>query len=118
MIAHLADCEIVLAHRFRQVIAEQNPTLIAFDQEAWARNLDYARRKPKQSLESFRRGRAENYDLLKDLPEAAYVRTGNHTERGPLTLRDLLEHNTRHTETHARQMQAIREEYKKAKGKK
>ena len=66
--AHLADAELVGAHRFRQVIAEDNPTLIAFDQEAWARRLDYARRKPKQSLETFRRMRAENYELLKALP--------------------------------------------------
>ena len=58
IVAHLADSEMVGAHRFRQMIAEDNPTLIAFDQDAWARNLDYARRKPKQSLESFRRMRA------------------------------------------------------------
>ena len=118
VIAHLADSEMVGAHRFRQIIAEENPTLVAYDQEAWARNLDYARRKPKQSLESFRRLRAENHDLLKELPEAAFGRTGNHTERGALTLRDYLGILMRHTESHALQMQAIREEYKKAKGKK
>jgi len=118
VIAHIADSEMVGAHRFRQIIAEENPTLVAYDQEAWARNLDYARRKPKQSLESFRRLRAESYDLLKELPEAAFGRTGNHTERGSLTLRDYLGLLVQHTESHARQMQAIREEYKKAKGRK
>ncbi|HUO30275.1 MAG TPA: DinB family protein [Bryobacteraceae bacterium] len=118
IIAHLADAEIVCAHRVRQIIAEDNPTLIAFDQEAWARNLDYARRKPKQSLESFRRVRAENYELMKELPEAAYARSGNHSERGPVTLRFQLELMAQHAESHARQMQGIRDEYKKAKGKK
>lgn len=118
VIAHIADSEMVGAHRFRQIIAEENPTLVAYDQEAWARNLDYARRKPKQSLESFRRLRAENYDLLKELPEAAFGRTGNHTERGSLTLRDYLGLLVQHTESHARQMQNIREEYKKAKRRK
>ena len=118
VIAHLADSEIVGAHRFRQVIAEENPTLIAYDQEAWANNLDYARRKPKQSLESFRRVRAENHDLLKELPEAAFARTGNHTERGTISLGSLVELYAQHAEDHARQMQAIREEYKKVKGKK
>ncbi|HVN03355.1 MAG TPA: DinB family protein [Bryobacteraceae bacterium] len=118
IIAHLADAEIVCAHRMRQIIAEDNPTLIAFDQEAWARNLDYARRKPKQSLESFRRVRAENYELLKELPEEKYARAGNHSERGPVTLRFQLELMAQHAESHARQMQGIREEYKKAKGRK
>jgi len=118
VIAHLADSELCLAHRFRQVIAEDNPTLIAINQEAWAANLDYARRKPKQSLETFRRLRAENYDLLKDLPAATYERAGTHTERGRTTLKKLLEDYAHHTESHARQMQAIRDEYKKTKAKK
>jgi len=118
LVAHLADAELVGAQRFRQVIAEDDPKLGAFDQEAWARNLDYARRQPKQSLETFRRIRSENYELLKELPEAAFERKGVHSERGPLTLRQLLEGFADHAESHARQMQAIREQYKKQKGKK
>jgi hypothetical protein len=118
IIAHLADAELVGAHRMRQVIAEDNPTLIAYDQDAWTRNLDYARRKPKQSLEAFRRIRAENYELLKELPETAFERTGNHTENGSMTLRRLLEGYAEHAESHARQLQQIREEYKRAKAKK
>jgi hypothetical protein len=113
IVAHLADAEMVGAHRFRQVIAEDNPTLTAFDQNAWARNLDYARRKPKQSLETFRRIRAENYDLLKGLPETAFERAGNHTENGPMTLLRLLDGYAGHAETHARQLQEIREEFKR-----
>ena len=116
--AHLADAELVGAHRFRQVLAEDNPTLIAFDQDAWARSLDYARRKPKQSLESFRRVRAENYELLKDLPLEAFTRGGNHMERGRLTLGEMLEEYARHAERHVRQMQEIREGYRQKKGKK
>jgi hypothetical protein len=118
IIAHLADAELVGAHRLRQVIAEDNPTLIAFDQDAWTKNLDYARRKPKQSLETFRRIRAENYELLKEVPPAAWDRTGNHSENGPMTLRRLLEGYAGHAESHARQLQEIREAYKLAKGKK
>lgn len=118
ILAHLADAEVVGTHRFRQVIAEENPMLVAFDQDAWARNLDYARRKPKQSLETFRRVRAENHELLKELPESAFERTGNHTENGPMSLRRLLEGYANHAESHARQMQQIRDAYKQAKGKK
>jgi hypothetical protein len=118
IVAHLADAEMVGAHRMRQVIAEENPTLIAYDQDAWTHKLDYARRKPKQSLETFRRVRAENYELLKDLPADAFARSGNHTENGPMTLRQLLEGYAGHAEAHARQLQGIRDEYQKAKGKK
>jgi hypothetical protein len=118
LVAHLADAELVGAHRMRQVVAEEGPTLVAYDQDAWAANLDYARRKPKQSLETFRRIRAETYDLLKGLPEAAFERCGNHTENGRMTLRQLLEGYADHAESHARQLQEMREAYRQVKGKK
>jgi len=118
IMAHLADAELVGAHRLRLVIAEDNPTLTAFDQDAWTRNLDYSRRKPTQSLDTFRRLRAENYELLKALPEGAFERTGAHTENGPMSLRRLLAGYADHAESHARQLQIIRAEYKKVKGKK
>jgi hypothetical protein len=118
IVAHLADAELVGAHRMRRVAAEENPTLTAFDQDAWVKNLDYARRKPKQSLETFRRIRAENYELLRELPAAAFERSGTHTEDGPVTLLSLLEGYAHHAENHARQMQEIRQVYKAAKGKK
>jgi DinB superfamily len=68
IVCHLADSEIVLAMRLRQVIAENNPVMPAFDQDAWAERLDYSKRKLTPALETFRRTRAENYELLKDLP--------------------------------------------------
>ena len=117
IVAHLADTELVFAHRFRQVIAEENPTLMAFNQDAWAQKLGYDRRKPKVSLESFRRLRSENHELLKDLPEEAFERTGNHTERGAITLRRMVETAADHLESHARQTQVIREAFKEAKTK-
>lgn len=118
IVAHLADGELVGAHRMRQVIAEDHPTLIAFNQDRWTANLDYAKRKPKTSLETFRRIRAENYELLKDLPLAAFERTGNHTENGTMTLLELVDGCAGHAESHARQLQEIRAAYKAAKGRK
>ena len=76
--------------RLRQVIAEDNPLIVAFDQDAWADRLDYSKRKLSPALETFRRTRSENYELLKDLPEETYARTGQHTKRGTVTLLDLL----------------------------
>ena len=106
--AHLADAELVGAHRLRQVIAEDNPTLIAYDQDAWTKNLDYARRTTVQSLESFRRVRQENFELLTGVPPAAWERTGNHTENGDMTLRRIFEGYVGHAESHARQLKEIR----------
>src|ERR1051326_2046425 len=39
---HLADAETVLFDRIRRVISEPRQVLWAFDQDAWAKGLDYA----------------------------------------------------------------------------
>lgn len=115
IVAHLADAEIVGTMRFRRIIAEDHPRLEVFDQNAWVANLDYNRRKPSQSLETFRRIRGENYELLKELPESAFERVGIHSERGPLTLKQLLQGFAEHAESHAAQLRARRAEFKSFK---
>ncbi len=112
---HIADSEIVAAHRIRQVIAEENPVLTWFDEKLWAANLDYSRRKPKQCLETLRHLRAETYELLRGAPETAFDRSGAHSTFGPKTLHKLVEDYATHVETHARQIQEIRDAYKAAK---
>src|SRR5712691_7914513 len=82
IVCHLADAEAVAVMRLRHVIAEDNPSLPNFDGDAWAVKLDYARRKLSQPLETCRRLRTENYELLKDLPEDMFTRTGTHSKDG------------------------------------
>jgi len=115
ILAHLTDSEMVATMRLRQIIAEDNPRLEAWDQDAWTRNLDYARRKPSQSLETFRRTRGENYELLKDLPEPTFERAGTHSERGRVTLRQLLQLIAEHAENHASQLRERRAQFKASK---
>lgn len=115
IMAHLVDSEMMGAGRFRVVIAEENPTMLAWDQDAWATRLDYAQRKPSDCLVTFRTIRKENYDLLKDLPAETFHRTGQHSARGTMTLYDLLKLYTEHAEKHAAQIRAARDAYKEAK---
>ena len=115
IVAHLSDAEIVGAERFRRMIAEDNPAIIRFDEKKWAENLDYSRRKPSHSLETFRRIRAENYELLKELPEPAFQRTGMHSERGQTTVLDWLRIYAVHAEKHTQQIRDARAAFKQAK---
>jgi beta-galactosidase GanA len=117
IVCHLADSEVVVAMRFRQVIAEENPTIQWYDEKAWAEKLDYARRKPSHAIETFRRARADNYELLKDLPEDAFARTGLHSRNGPLTLRDLVRTYAEHAENHVAQLREVRAAYKAVRAK-
>jgi hypothetical protein len=117
IVCHLADCEAMNVVRFRQMIAEDNPTLVGFDQDKWAARLDYKKRKISQPLETFRRLRGENYELLKDQPEEIFARGGTHMKRGPMTVLDLLRLHTEHVEKHVQGIQAVRAAYKEHRAK-
>lgn len=112
ILAHLADAEVVGTDRFRRTIAEDNPTLIGYDQEAWNKHLDHARRNPADDLDLFRRLRALNSSLLDGLAPEAFERPATHTERGRLTLLGVLEMYADHAEGHARQIRGNREAFR------
>ena len=116
ILCHMADADIVAAARFRRIIAEEKPTLAAYDQDAWAQNLDYTHRKTVPAMETFRQIRAWTYELLSSLPENAFERKAMHAEKGEMTLADLLGVYARHAEKHAEQMRNVRSAYKESKG--
>jgi hypothetical protein len=115
IVCHLADTEAVCAMRFRQVIAEDNPSLPGFDGDKWANSLDYDKRKLTPVLEVFRVLRGSNYELLQSLPPETYDRAGNHSERGKMTLLDLLRTYAGHVESHVGQIQKTRAAYREHK---
>ena len=115
IVAHLSDSELVATFRFRRIVAEENPPIEGYDQNAWAEKLDYSKRKYSNSLETFRRIRGENYELLKDLPAEAYERTCQHSQRGTMSLLDLLRIYAVHAEKHSLQIRRVRDAFKAAK---
>ncbi len=56
--------------------------------------------KISHALESFRRLQTENYELLKDLPESAFERTGTHSKDGPMSLHQVVDWYAQHLESH------------------
>ena len=109
--AHLADTEVVMAGRFRRMLAENQPRFEEFDQDAWARDLDYTKRPPSRSIETLKLIRDDNYALLKAIPEAALGRTGVHPRRGEMSVLQLVKLCADHVEKHSDQMRERREQW-------
>jgi hypothetical protein len=103
--------------RFRLVLAEENPVFQSFNGDAWAERLDYGRRKISHALETFRRLRTDNYELLKEMPEDAFSRPCTHAQVGPWTLRDLVQNCAEHLEDHVKQIQTVRAAYRESRAK-
>ncbi len=115
IVCHLMDTEMMGHGRFSMMIAEDNPVIQPFNGTLWAQRLNYKQRKFSGAVEMFRRVRAENYDLLKDLPAETWERTGNHLELGPMTLLGLFRDHVMHTEEHVLEIREIRQKYKAMK---
>ena len=109
IVRHVADTEIVVGMRMRQIVAEDKPLLVPFDQDAWAANLGYAGSDAFDSLARFRSLREDTSRILQALPGEAFAREGVHPERGTKPLLEWVRLFAGHVETHANQIRGIRE---------
>jgi hypothetical protein len=107
IVAHLADAEVVLSWRLRQILASNGASIQAFDQDAWAGTFDYAHRDVKQSLESYRVLRESNLTLLKRIPKPLWDNYGVHQERGNESVAHIVRMMAGHDVNHFRQVEGI-----------
>lgn len=108
--AHLADSEIAVSWRLRQILSHNAIPIQAYDQDAWAATLDYAHRDPRQSLALFRVLRASNVALLKSVPPALWNNFGVHSERGNESIAHLVHLIAGHDLNHLEQIKAALKE--------
>lgn len=100
IVLHLADSDLIASERMKRVIAEENPTLMAYDESAFAQRLGYQRLDATCACELFRLNRLQTADILASLPLPAFARCGNHSEKGRVTLHDLVEGYIAHLSHH------------------
>ncbi|MED4583192.1 DinB family protein [Brevibacillus choshinensis] len=112
IIVHLADAELVGVHRMKRVLAENNPMLTVYDQDAWATSLGYADQDAEHSLKLFGLMRAMMLPVLLKVEGDDWQRCGIHEEAGPLTLVQLLERYVNHVSDHLEQIQRVRAAYR------
>lgn len=116
IVLHLMDTDLILADRMKRVIAEENPTLIGFDESRFAKNLHYHDQSALDAVTILDMNRKNFARVLRKLPDEAFARIGTHNERGPLTLADLLSGAVSHLKHHLKFIMDKREKLGKAKG--
>ena len=106
VVCHCADSETNAYARIRFLVAEPEPVIMGYDQETWARVFDYHTLPLEPALAVVDAVRASTAALVRRLPEAAWRRTGRHTESGPYGAEDWLRIYADHLEAHAQQIEA------------
>jgi len=109
IVQHLADSESVSAIRLRRLLVEDHPLIQGYDQDEYARRLNYNARDIAPALEAFRAARATTAQLLEAMTEADWQREGEHSESGRYTSEDWLKIYAAHAHNHAAQIRRLRE---------
>ncbi len=113
VLRHLMQTEMIWSGRLRAILAEENPTLIAFDQDALAALPDGD--DAEELLRVYESLRCQNVKLLRSVPTDALDRAGVHPAYGRLTVRDHLLHGGVHDANHAAQIRRIHRVYVEAR---
>jgi len=100
VVVHLQDADAVAVDRMKRIIAEENPLLIGFNENLYTKNLFYNDQPAELAAEVLDLTRRQFVQVLRRLPESAWVRTGVHNERGKMTLLEMLQIYTKHLEHH------------------
>lgn len=104
ILAHLADVELGVGFRVRQMVAGVE-TLQPFDQDAWA--APYGRLEPTTALETFRALRAWNLARYASFTFEDWLREVHHPERGPFSVDLSVRVSAGHDLNHLRQLEQI-----------
>jgi DinB superfamily len=107
IVAHLADAELAISWRIRQILSNNAVPIQAYDQDVWAKTFDYAHRDPRQSLANFRTLREANVALLKSVPRKLWDNYGIHEERGNESVSHVVRMVAGHDLNHLQQIQRI-----------
>jgi uncharacterized damage-inducible protein DinB len=108
---HLADVEIVYAHRLRQMLADQEAVLAPFDPDDWASHLGYMEASPAEMVALYGLNRHENLRLLRRLEPAELNRSAFHLERKcQVTVAEVVEMMGAHGAHHLEQIERLKRE--------
>jgi hypothetical protein len=104
VVCHLRDAEERALERERAMRDEDYPFLAAYDQEAWARERDYAHGDLRDALSAFLRLRRARVGDLAALTPDQWQRMGRHAEQGDITIAAHALHIVAHDTIHAAQI--------------
>jgi uncharacterized damage-inducible protein DinB len=109
VVGHLADIEIVYAHRFRQMLADNKPVIAPMDQDAWARNLGYMETPLAEMIAAYGLNRHATLQLLRRLKPGDLEKSAFHPElKREVTVAEYVEKMATHGINHLGQIERLK----------
>lgn len=104
VICHLRDAEERALRRTRAMRDQDHPIIEGYNQEQLARDGNYASAKLEEALAAFFGFRQAHVHELEALIPEQWDRAGQHTEVGPISIRNQIQHMTAHDAIHLAQI--------------
>jgi len=118
-VAHICDAELVIAGRYRWILAHDKPEIMPYEQDWWVDKFHASsNEEPGEVLALFDALRTADLALWRRTPPEDRLRYGLHRERGPesydLTFRITAGHDVVHTAQARRALEAARKQAESA----
>ena len=93
-------------------MAEDEPILVSFDQDAWANTLSYDLLDREQYLHLFKLLRTSMRPILDNLTSEQSRRVGIYIDQERFTFKQLLEFRVQHVRDHLDQIERVKNSYR------
>jgi hypothetical protein len=108
VVIHCMDSDLIAVDRIKRMIAEDNPSLIGYDENKFVQHLFYDEQDAATAVQMVDLNRKQFANVLRRLPDAALQRKGTHNERGVVTAGKYIQSTVEHLEHHLKFIHAKR----------
>jgi uncharacterized damage-inducible protein DinB len=110
VVGHLRDFAEIDHDRLWRMITQERPFLPGYDQEALVRERNYQDADLPAVLDELASFRRQTVQVLTELVDANWTRTGRHQERGISSIRQLVDNLVRHEAMHLEHIRALKQQ--------
>ncbi|TYP74771.1 DinB family protein [Paenibacillus methanolicus] len=116
VLAHLADHNIVVSFRIRDILADTKAQLPAFNQDLWVSGQHANDSDVYEILDAFWGLLRYNGQLFRRLGEAEFDKSGINFKGETVRVRDIIRGFAKHVQTHLNQIERIKQAYEAERG--
>jgi hypothetical protein len=100
VVIHCMDSDLIATDRLKRMLAEDNPTLIGYDENKFVQHLLPDVQPADLAVQVVDLNRKVFAEVLRRLPESVWTRKGTHNERGPISAGGYLKSTVDHLDHH------------------
>ena len=114
VVLHLRDDELIWTERMKRMIAEDNPTILNYDESKFAAKLFPEEQDAQAAVQILDLNRRLFAAVLRKLPDSAFERAGQHDDLGVFTLGQAVVWTVEHLDHHIHYIALKRQKIGKA----